>query len=160
MPKKESPKPTDDQPNLSSTALFVGLSIILILVAFIFTIGGAVKTTTISFGDCQLKTEVALTSQQQAKGLSGRTEIDKDKAMIFPFNHDQPAFWMKDMLFPIDIVWVASNKVVKIDAEVPADDGATNYLAEVPIDWVIEVANGRAQACGVETGTDIKGLRT
>lgn len=159
MSKTNLPK-SDDEPNVSSTALFIGLSVVLILVALILTIGDAVKTTAINFGNCRMKTEIAITGEQKALGLSGRSSIDNDEAMLFPFIDEQPVFWMKDMLFPIDIIWVDGKKVIEINAAAPADDGAASYPAPGPIDWVIEVGNGRAKACGVKKGTEIRGLRT
>jgi len=54
-----------------------------------------------------LKTELALTSEAQQKGLSGRRELQEDESMLFIFNYpSRYSFWMKDMNFPIDIVWI------------------------------------------------------
>ena len=55
-----------------------------------------------------IKTELALTPETQEKGLSGRKELKEDESMLFVFNHmDKYSFWMKDMNFPIDIIWLA-----------------------------------------------------
>lgn len=148
------------KPNLSSTAFFFGAAIIMLLVAIILVIGNTFDRSEVAFGTCKLTAEVARTSEEKARGLSGRPAIGQNEAMIFPFNNEQPSFWMKDMLFPIDIVWVNNNQVVKIDANLPLDNGATSYSPGQPIDWVVEVAAGRSAACGVTPGTTITGLRT
>ena len=50
--------------------------------------------------------ELADTSSERTKGLSYRTEIPKEGMLfIFP-NKGIQGFWMKDMLFPIDILWL------------------------------------------------------
>lgn len=153
-------KQASERPNLSSGALFFGCSVILLLVGIIFAMDQGFTKPRLTFGSCKLKADVARTSEEKARGLSGRPNIPKDYAMIFPFKKEQPFFWMKDMVVPIDIVWVAGSKVVAIDASVPPDDGVVTYQAEVPIDWVIEVAAGRAKECGLEVGTTVKGLRS
>jgi hypothetical protein len=57
-----------------------------------------------------LKTELALTSEAQQKGLSGREELKEDESMLFIFNYpSRYSFWMKDMNFPIDIIWLDEN---------------------------------------------------
>jgi uncharacterized membrane protein (UPF0127 family) len=149
-----------EKPNISSTAFFVAVSVILLLVGAILAVGNPKNEATIDFGHCEMKGEIARTDLQKAQGLSGRSVIAKDYAMLFPYNKDQPYFWMKDMLTSIDIVWLADNQVIAIDAKVPVDDGARNYQPAKPIDWVIEVAAGRAEECGVREGTIIRGLRS
>lgn len=152
-------KTTTDTPNLSSNTFFLGSAVILLLVSLIFAIGGSFNSPTIDFGSCQLKAEVARTVHQKAKGLSGRPEVPADYAMLFPFKQEQPYFWMKDMLVPIDIVWVNGKTVERIDANAQPDDGVMSYQAPGPIDWVVEVQAGQSQSCGVKAGTTINGLR-
>ena len=51
------------------------------------------------------------------KGLSIKNTLNESEGMLFPF--DTPgeySFWMKDMKFPIDIIWIDSNyKIVYIE---------------------------------------------
>jgi uncharacterized membrane protein (UPF0127 family) len=154
MTQIHSPKP-----RLSNATFFLGACLVLVLSAVTMVIGDAFKKAELTFGGCTMRTEIARTPEAQAKGLSDRGVIDNDFAMIFPFNREKPFFWMKGMLVPIDIVWVKDNKVVKVDANLPLDDGATNYQAPEPIDWVVEVAAGRASACDVTADTKLSGLR-
>lgn len=146
-----------DKPNLSSAPVFFGSAAILILVALVAAINQALTKPTIGFGACRLKTEVARTQEEQARGLSGRPTIPADFAMLFPFRNEQPYFWMRGMESSIDIIWVKDKKVVQIDAKLPADDGATQYSPSEPIDLVVEVASGRTAECGVNVGTKITG---
>ena len=54
-----------------------------------------------------LQVDLALTDEEKARGLSGRESLDEDEGMLFVF--DVPGnygFWMKDMNFAIDIIWL------------------------------------------------------
>lgn len=149
-----------ENPSITSTTFFFGCAVILLLVSLVLTVGQTFNRPSIQFGSCTLKAHIALTDQEKAKGLSGQPPLGQNEAMIFPFSDDVPGFWMKDMLFPIDIVWVNNHQVIDINAQVPPDNGTTTYLPSKPIDWVIETAAGRAAECGVQSGSTIKGLRT
>lgn len=153
-------KHNEAKPNLSSTTFFFGCAVILILVSLMLTVGQTFERTTVRFGTCEMQTQVARTNQEKAKGLSGQLNLDDNEAMAFPFEDEQPGFWMKDMLFSIDIVWVDNGRVVQVNDRLPLDDGATVYHPDQPIDWVVEVAAGRAEACGVYIDTPIQGLRS
>lgn len=104
------------------------------------------------------KLKIADTVTEQQAGLSGMTK-PPDDGLLFIF---EPAarqyFWMKDMLFPIDIIWIASGKVVKVDNDVPPPrDGDSlplvKYTTEKPVDAVIELAAGQARLFGIKKGS-------
>ena len=55
-----------------------------------------------------IRVELALTQEEQKRGLSSRKELKENEGMLFIFNNsDKYSFWMKDMNFPIDIIWLA-----------------------------------------------------
>src|SRR3989344_7332267 len=61
----------------------------------------------------EVKVELALTPEEQTQGFSGRSGLGENEGMLFVF--DTPGkygFWMKDMLFPIDIIWLAPDSRV------------------------------------------------
>lgn len=54
-----------------------------------------------------IKAILALTEGEQIKGLSGRDKLEDDEGMLFVFDQiGKHNFWMKDMNFPIDIIWL------------------------------------------------------
>src|SRR3989344_3587537 len=56
---------------------------------------------------------LALTPIEQQQGLSGRDGLKDDEGMLFVFaNSGEHLFWMKDMKFPIDIIWLNDNREV------------------------------------------------
>jgi uncharacterized membrane protein (UPF0127 family) len=61
-----------------------------------------------------IKVDLALTAQEQEQGLSGRQSLGQNEGMLFVFdNPSKELFWMKDMNFPIDIIWLTEN--MKVD---------------------------------------------
>jgi hypothetical protein len=61
-----------------------------------------------------VKVDLAITPKEQAQGLSGRKSLPADQGMLFIFNKPgKYLFWMKDMNFPIDMIWITED--MKID---------------------------------------------
>jgi hypothetical protein len=105
---------------------------------------------------------VAITPDQQSLGLGKRGKLASDTGMLFPFNpKSTPVFWMKDMNFPIDIIWISDNKVVGIEKNVPnpppaiRDYQLPRYSPPVPIDFALEVNAGFADKNNITTNQSI-----
>ncbi len=107
--------------------------------------------------------EVAHDEDSRAQGLSGRKSLNINEGMLFIF--EEPgvySFWMKDMNFPIDILWIDSdNQIVQVDANVLPEPGvADEYLAQykppIPVERVLELRGGRARLLNAEPGDLIK----
>lgn len=105
-----------------------------------------------------LYAEVADSPEQLQKGLSSRDCIGENQAMLFVF--DQPSqysFWMKDMKFPIDIVWLdAGGKVVKVQPNVSPDSYPNTFTNTEPALYVLELQAGRAESLGLEPGSNVE----
>src|ERR671921_2143509 len=65
----------------------------------------------------KINVSLAETPEQQAKGLSIKNTLNENEGMLFIFDTPKEySFWMKDMKFPIDIIWISSdNKIVHIE---------------------------------------------
>jgi len=78
--------------------------------------------------------------------------------MIFIFNDAGPQYmWMKDMDFPLDIVWLDQNKkVVSISANISPDTYKKNppkiFYSPTPALYVIELPSGDANRLGIASG--------
>jgi uncharacterized membrane protein (UPF0127 family) len=60
-----------------------------------------------------LLADIAATDEQRTKGLSVKDRLDENETMLFVFDYEaQHTFWMKNMKFPIDIIWIDSDKTV------------------------------------------------
>ena len=101
--------------------------------------------------------EVASTPQQQEIGLMFRTELLPNRGMLFPFQPARSvAFWMKNTLIPLDMVFLHQGVVRYIATQVPpcTADPCPSYGPpfNVDIDQVIELRNGRAGELGLQAG--------
>lgn len=118
------------------------------------------NTVTTNINNQDLKLLVASSSKEREKGLSNRKEIPYD-GMIFLFKtHLTAVFWMKDMCFPIDILWIANNKVVGILENVKPEPNVSDYFLKKysspkNIDTVIELKAGRAEQLKITSGTAV-----
>ena len=96
-------------------------------------------TLTLSRGTFQAK--VVDTEVLREKGLSGTKELQLTDAMLFVFDeNDKHGIWMKDMLFPIDIVWLDEKRKViyMVKHAEPSSYPYTTYKPTKPARYVIE----------------------
>lgn len=91
-----------------------------------------------------LKVEIADNDFERARGLSGRQKLREGHGILFIF--PEPGlhgFWMKDMNFPIDIVWLEridnSFRIVGIEQNVPPESFPKAFYPQVPVRFVLEV---------------------
>lgn len=123
-----------------------------------------ISTKEITVGNTKVTVEIAKTGEERQKGLSGRTTLDANSGMLFVFAQKKafPSFWMKDMLFPLDIIWIADGKITKIDKNVPIPSPAANQLSTLalynpdkPIDYVLEVNAGFSDKNKLQVGDSV-----
>lgn len=103
---------------------------------------------------------IAKSESERQKGLSGRKSLDANQGMIFIFDHpDRYGFWMKDMLFPIDIIYINNDKVVYVVKNAPAGGQTQNLTIYRPDDaanYVLEVNAGTSDNLKIQNGTTVK----
>lgn len=109
----------------------------------------------------QLTFEVVNSRNSVVQGLSGRDEVGSD-GMLFVFpDRKRHGFWMKDMKFSLDIIWIADGKVIEVTADVPypiagtLDKDLLHYAPKQPINMILEVPAGKAAAWGLQSGDEI-----
>jgi len=107
--------------------------------------------------------EVARTDAERAKGLGGHAPLGETEGMLFAFERPAVyAFWMKGMLFPIDLMWIEKGQVVYVQANAPhpgpADTDGTLpiYAPNSPAAYVLEVNAGFAADYGIGPGTPVQ----
>ena len=109
----------------------------------------------ITIADQIIQLEVARTMEQQEIGLMFRTELAKDRGMVFLFDPPRhTAFWMKNTLIPLDMVFLLKGKVQSISSNVlPCQsDPCPTYGPNALVDQVIELRAGRAIELGLKPG--------
>lgn len=103
---------------------------------------------------CVFNVELAVTSEEQTRGLMFREKLPDSGGMLFLYNdEDVRYFWMKNTFISLDLIFLSGNrKVVGIFyAARPMDE--TTISSVYPARYVLEVKAGRAKQCGIKTGT-------
>jgi uncharacterized membrane protein (UPF0127 family) len=96
--------------------------------------------------------EVAATPDQQERGLMFRRSLAGDRGMIFPYDPPQEvAFWMKNTLIPLDIVYIRSDGTIVRITKAEAMD-LTPLPSGEPVSAVLEIRSGRAAELGINEG--------
>lgn len=94
-----------------------------------------------------IKVDLALTKEAQAQGLSGRSDLKTNEGMlfVFPQSGNYP-FWMKNMNFSIDIIWLNENrKVIYIKKDARPELYPEIYGPDVSLGsakYVLEILSG------------------
>ncbi len=109
-----------------------------------------------------LNVKIADTQAERTQGLSGLDSLPQDEGMLFVFSSpSQYRFWMKDMKFSIDMIFIRQGKVVDILSNIPqplpgqTDQELPIYEPVVPVDSVLEVNAGFIAAHNVKVGDKI-----
>jgi len=108
----------------------------------------------ISVGNVPLYITVADTPQKQQQGLSGTDSLPQDQGMLFVFPQDGSyAFWMKDMNYSLDILWLdTAGKIVYMKENLSPDTYPITYQSPVPARYVLEVNAGFVDANNISVG--------
>ena len=118
------------------------------------------ETKQVTIGSKTFLVELATINEQQTAGLSNRISLPQNQGMLFVFSPaTNISFWMKDMKFGIDIIWIKDGKVTQINKGVPAPaenvsaQDLETYSTDKPVDYVLEVNAGEADE--IEVGNDV-----
>jgi hypothetical protein len=114
--------------------------------------------TSIKTSKGTIQAEIVDTPALLEKGLSDRDSLLPDHGMLFVFYKiDKYEFWMKDMRFPIDIVWIDADKIViEVDSNVSPDSYPNSYAPSAPVKYVLELNAGMAEKMGMNIGTKLE----
>ena len=105
--------------------------------------------------------ETATTPAEQERGLSGHAPLSDNSGMLFIFDKpDNYGFWMKDMLFPLDIIWISSDfHIVHIEKNLSAQTYPTIYYPNAPAEYVLEISAGESDKNNIKIGDLVKILK-
>lgn len=110
-----------------------------------------------------IKVEVVDTPELKSKGLSGRTSLGEYESMLFVFdNEDYYDFWMPDMNFALDMVWLNKDyQIVDITEDVLPMPGTPleelpKYRSSSPAQYVLEVNSGFSSEHNLQAGDKLK----
>ena len=149
---------------LRQILVLVGIFIIIALGALIFSAVTGAGKKEIKIGEAIFKVRIYDNPASRSLGLSGTKILKEDEGMLFLFSEEEiQKFWMKDMKFPIDIIWIKGNTVVGIimgaEPEPLVVSGAepdyTIYSSPEPVDKVLEINAGLSQRLGIRVGDTV-----
>ena len=145
--------------------------IIVILVLFLVLIGGVVlykqiqasqvkKSGKVTINNHIFDVEVVKTDKDKQIGLTKYKSIKENQGMFFVFNNEgSPSFWMKNMKFSIDILFIENDTVVYLAENAnPADPKTdpTIYKPDVSAKYVLEIKSGLIKKYNIKKGDKVK----
>lgn len=117
------------------------------------------KTPEVKIKSKTFKVISAKTLKEKQIGLSSKTSLDKNSGMLFAFDKaDYYPFWMKDMKFPIDIIFIKGDKIVTLYKNVKPPKSGENpeiIKPESPADKVFEINAGLSDQNKIGKGDQV-----
>ncbi|MGB9608762.1 MAG: DUF192 domain-containing protein [Minisyncoccia bacterium] len=120
------------------------------------------KKATVLINNQEFKVDLSDDSIKRTKGLSGRESLKENEGMLFLFDSaGNYGFWMKDMKFPIDIIWINNDEIVDLSPNLnpEPDKSIFNlkvYYPQKPVDKVLEINSGLIEKYNIKIGDKIK----
>ena len=136
---------------MKKTALIIALLMLLLLIA-------CQKAPYVKIGNTTVSVELAVTSEEKAKGLMHREQLAENKGMLFIFEDEQAlSFWMKNTLIPLDMVFINSdNRIVDILVAEPCKkDPCKTYTPKADAKYVLEVNAGFSERHNAAIGDEV-----
>ncbi|MFZ4632354.1 MAG: DUF192 domain-containing protein [Patescibacteria group bacterium] len=102
--------------------------------------------------------DLATNPVSQYKGLSNRESLCSDCGMLFIFPDKQiRSFVMREMNFPLDIIFVNDNKIVNIEEKLKPEgsDPINIYKSIIPVDKVLELPSSYTEKYKIKVGDEI-----
>lgn len=124
-------------------------------IAVLMAYAGRSDEVRLRLGEGEYAVRVVSSGAERTKGLSGTTSLPKDQGMLFVFDADgRWGIWMKDMNYPIDILWLDRSKTVidMVENASPASYPSTTFKPKVPARYVLELAAGSIADASIVVG--------
>lgn len=105
-----------------------------------------------------LQLEVARDGGSQARGLSDRASLEQHEAMLFPRleGREQQCFWMHNMKFPIDIMWLNDDaRIVEIREHFAPESYPEVVCGPADTAYVLELRAGAVDHFEFEHGDHV-----
>jgi uncharacterized protein len=143
---------------ISQKTIAIVLGAVALFVLIVWLSSSSTYSSTVELNGKIFHVEVADTKALTERGLSGKKFILNNQGMFFVFQKpDTYGFWMKDMHFPIDILWLdADYKIVHIEKYVHQGTYPKIFTPTVPALYVLEILEGQADAVKAKIGDTVK----
>ncbi len=116
------------------------------------------KAAVVTIDGQKIDAAIADTSALQELGLGNRDGLPQGEGMLFIFTVDKEyAFWMKDMHFSIDMVWIsAAGNIIYMAQDVSPATYPENFVPTSPARYVLELPADYAAQHGFKIGDSVK----
>lgn len=113
----------------------------------------------IKIGETSINVEIVDSLFAQQRGLSNRPGLAADSGMLFTYNNKAIRhFWMPNMNFPLDVLWIADGIVVGLQTDIQPNTPngkVTRFQSNVPVDMVLEINSGCIKANNIKIGDHV-----
>ncbi len=147
-----------NQKNRKAYTILLFAIVALLLFIAIFNIKQAKENFVIIKGK-KIVIDLADSEEERSKGLMFRTSLKENAGMLFIFeNPSVQAFWMKNTLIPLDMIFIDENKmIINIETALPCtSDPCQIYTSKRPALYVLEVNAGFAEKNNIATGDEVE----
>ena len=142
--------------------VFIAVISVVFFISFFSTISETStafenERTVVINNDLHLKADVSSTFTERRIGLSKYDSLMPYESMLFIFEEQGfHSFWMKDMKFPIDIIWLDEDKkITSIKENADPLDYPEGYYPKNPALYVLETVAGFVSKHDITIGSQL-----
>lgn len=112
----------------------------------------------VTIGGYTFVVTLAKTADEHERGLSGKKSMSQNEGMLFVFeNNGLYSFWMKDMLFPLDIIWIdENNKIVHVEENLLPQTYPKSFISKELAKYVLELNGGIVRKKNMKVGDKVR----
>ena len=115
------------------------------------------RTGYIGFDNSCVTVEIPETQEEMRSGLMDRVNIPEGNGMLFIFGKTAHKLWMKNMLIPIDVIWLDSKGIiVQIDKNVMPCDEYCEPFGHEYAEFALELTGGYADRHNINVGDNAR----
>ncbi len=114
-------------------------------------------THPLMIGAQTLSVAIADTEVLREQGLSNTSILSADQGMLFVLDTPSiPSFWMKDMNYSLDIIWIDANKkVIGASENIDPKTFPQTFSPQTPVMYVLEVSAGFYKSSYIKVGDSV-----
>ncbi len=114
-----------------------------------------IAESSLSINNHTILLDIADTPALQRQGLSDRESLADNTGMLFVFPEKSiQNFWMYNMHFPLDVVWISDQTVVGLQKNIPlpTTEDIPRFSSPIPVNYVLELNAGFIKKHGISVG--------
>ncbi len=144
--------------NKKNKILFSVFVVFIIIFSIFLFFYSTFSNAQVTLGGKTFLVEVVSTPTKLERGLSGHLPLKDYEGMLFIFpKPDIYRFWMKEMLFPIDIIWIDENwHIIHVEKSLKPETYPTIFYSKTPALRVLEVSSGESERLNLKVGDSVK----